>query len=45
MPDLFSFGLGGGSIVTKSSGSSFTVGPISIGSQLMAKCQSLGGDT
>ena len=35
MPDLFSFGLGGGSLVKRTGSDSFTVGPLSVGSQLL----------
>jgi N-methylhydantoinase A/oxoprolinase/acetone carboxylase beta subunit len=43
MPDLFSFGLGGGSIV-RLDGYEVTVGPDSVGYELLERAQVFGGD-
>ena len=46
MPDLYSIGLGGGSLVKrKADHNGFSVGPLSVGNRLLSECQSLGGKT
>src|SRR5690606_7091816 len=44
MPDVYSFGLGGGSIVTEE-GDSVRVGPESVGYRLTREAWTFGGDT
>ncbi|MBM4424180.1 MAG: hydantoinase/oxoprolinase family protein [Chloroflexi bacterium] len=44
MPDVFSFGLGGGSLVT-GEGATLQVGPLSVGYELTARGRVFGGDT
>lgn len=43
MPDVYSFGLGGGSIVRP--GAEMTIGPDSVGFRLPEKAMCFGGDT
>ena len=45
MPDVYSIGLGGGSIVREHADSSVTVGPDSVGYRLTEKALVFGGDT
>ncbi len=45
MPDVFSIGLGGGSLVVESSDSKVTVGPRSVGYRLTEDALCFGGDT
>ncbi|MHB8776133.1 MAG: hydantoinase/oxoprolinase family protein [Anaerolineales bacterium] len=44
MPDVFSFGLGGGSLVT-GEGGTLQIGPLSVGYELTARGRVFGGDT
>lgn len=45
MPDVFSFGLGGGSIVRADAGGTLTIGPDSVGYELTERALVFGGDT
>ncbi len=44
MPDVFSFGLGGGSVVTTGDEGALEVGPLSVGYELTARARAFGGD-